>query len=148
MGTQLIANNLSFKNLVDLPNKNTDPNAVIDELRQLELEVKQQAEDSQNVQDNSVRDEIRYMDVPMIPTNKLVLPESGYMALKIDKSESDEASEEDTETREKSTEEKDKQDHSEETEETKTPKESEDQKQPDDTNENSSFIKLSKMIEV
>ena len=36
-----LPNNLSFKNLLDMPNKSADPESVFDELRQLELEVEQ-----------------------------------------------------------------------------------------------------------
>ena len=70
MGTQLIdtakANNLSFTKLLELP-QDDDPEAVIEELRRLELEIEEAKKNKEN------EDEMRYEDIPVIPTNKLNL---------------------------------------------------------------------------
>lgn len=74
MGTQLIdtakANNLSFSKLLELP-QDDDPEAVIEELRRLELEIEEAKKNTENA--NNKENEMRYEDVPMIPTNKLKL---------------------------------------------------------------------------
>lgn len=73
MGTQLfdtaISNNLSFKNLLEMPNKSNDPDAVYDELRQLELEIE---ETKRSKQINETKN-LNYDDT--IPEKLLVLPE-------------------------------------------------------------------------
>ena len=92
MGTQLIdaavSNNKSFKNLIDLQNSSkasNDPEAILEEMRQLELEIeeakrkKQEDENANEVEEGSdekENEEIRYEDIPIIPTVKLVLPSS------------------------------------------------------------------------
>lgn len=84
MGNQLgidtnIVNNLSFKNLLELPNKNVDPESVYDELRQLELEVEAKDKRNKKLENSNYEydsdEELKYEDAPMIPTKNLILPE-------------------------------------------------------------------------
>ncbi len=105
MGTQLIdaavSNNKSFKNLIDLQNISKSSNHsdnILEEMRQLEIEIegakrKKQEDNNFNeeMEENQHKkdEEIRYEDIPIIPTVKLVLPAfsagSDFIHIKTDK---------------------------------------------------------------
>jgi len=99
MGTQLIdaavSNNKSFKNLIDLQNSSkasSDPEDIFEKMRQLELEIEEtrrKKQEDESANDEEEKDEIRYEDIPIIPTVKLVLPspavvDSDFIQMKID----------------------------------------------------------------